>query len=197
MLAPLHGKPVIAHIISRAAEIVPKSRITVTTSEAESDDPLACYVQSLAIAVHRGSLENVFQRFQSCLKEFPCDWFFRICADSPLLDSKLLKSMLVHTDEPSVDLVTNVQIRTFPKGKSAELLNAATFAGIDGSKLSSDEKEHVTSVYYRNPEHFKIINIESSDPNGATRSFAVDTLVDLSRLEKFLSEELQPPLKTP
>ena len=189
VLVPLNGKPVIAHVVSQAARIIPLDHITVATSEAVSDDPLATYAQSLGVPVFRGALDSVFERFQLCLKEFPCDWFFRICADSPLLDSSLLKSMLVYAERPDIDLVTNVQVRTFPKGHSAEMLKASTFARIDASRLSADEKEHVTAIYYRHPERFSIINIKAARPERAIESFAVDTLQDLERLEKILGDD--------
>ena len=66
------------------------------------------------------------------------------------------------------------------------MLNASTFARIDASRLSADEKEHVTAIYYRHPERFSIINIEAARPERAIESFAVDTLQDLERLEKIL-----------
>jgi spore coat polysaccharide biosynthesis protein SpsF len=197
VLAPLNGRPVIAHVISQATQIIPIDYITVATSEAESDDPLATYVQSLGVPVFRGALDSVFERFQSCLSEFPCDWFFRICADSPLLNVSLLGSMLVYAGRPDIDLVTNVQVRTFPKGHSGEMLNAATFAQIDPMELLVDEKEHVTAVYYRHPERFSILNIEAASPEQATESFAVDTLQDLERLERVLCGDKRSSLKAP
>ena len=184
VLAPLNGRPIIAQVISQMAEVMPADQITVATSTEPSDDPLVSYVQYLGISVYRGSLDDVFGRLQLCLKQYPCTWFFRVCADSPFLDSSLFQSMLRYRQKLDIDLVTNVYPRTFPKGKSVEMLNAATFAKIDPNQLSSEEKEHLTKVYYLHPTKFRIINLESPDPSLAEKSFAVDTLEDLRRLEK-------------
>ena len=158
----------------------------VATSAERSDDPLACYLTELGIAVYRGDLNNVFGRFQSCLKAHPCEWFFRICADSPVLDSNLLGMMLRHMDGSDADLVTNVQVRTFPKGHSVELIKSQTFAGIDSLRLSPEDKEHVTRFYYQHPAEFRIINLTSENPALAEVNLSVDTVEDFRRIEKSL-----------
>lgn len=186
MLAPFNGRPIIANVISQVAQVIPKDLITVATSTEESDDPLVYYVTGIGISVYRGPLHDVFERFQGCLRKFPCEWFFRVCGDSPLLDVESLKTLLRYASRRDIDLVTNVQVRTFPIGHSAEMLNSSTFAGIDLGRLSPKEKEHVTKVFYNNPEEFRIVNIESDDPGMARISYAVDTLEDLIRLERSL-----------
>lgn len=183
VLAPFKGRPIIAHLIAETARLLPADRITVATSAEPSDDPLACYVRELGVSVYRGELDHVAARLQSCLRVYPCRWFFRLCADSPLLDGAVMKAMLAYGGREDLDLVTNVFPRTFPKGQSVEMLNARTFAGIDAERLSPDEREHVTQVYYLRPERFKILNLESSDPSLAATSLAVDTVEDLTRLE--------------
>lgn len=192
VLAPLNGRPIIARVISQVAKVIPLDQITVATSNEESDRPLACYVRDIGVPVYQGALDEVIKRFQLCLKEYPCTWFFRICADSPLLNIEPLRTMLTYADRSDIDLVSNVQRRTFPKGHSVEMVNSATFAKIDLSRLSAEEKEHLTKVYYNHPTKFRIINIESADSRLAHMSFAVDTLEDLFRLEKICLDEESP-----
>lgn len=189
VLAPFASRPLIAHVIDQVAQALPLDHITVATSIEPSDDPLACYVRELGVSVHRGALDNVFMRLRSCLQAYSCTWFFRVCADSPLYNGTLLQTMLGYCDRTDVDLITNVFPRTFPKGQSVEMINAATFAAIDVAQLTSEEREHVTKVYYNHPARFKIINIESEDSRLADTSLAVDTLEDLRRLEKTLARD--------
>lgn len=188
VLAPFCGRPMLAHVVERVARAVSQKRVVVATSTEASDEPLARYAEALGVQVFRGSLENVFGRFAACLKKHPCDWFFRICADSPLLDSKIMEMMMPYTERPDVDLVTNVGVRTFPRGHSVELIRARTFAGIGQAALTDAEREHLTQVYYNHSDRFRIINIESGEPGLAERSYAVDTLDDLRRLERMVQE---------
>ena len=173
----------IAHIIERVQHALPRDHIIVTTSNEASDDPLACYVQHLGLKVFRGPMEDVFERFRLCLQSNPCDWFFRISADSPLLNTSLLKVMMTHVDE-SLDLITNVQKRTFPHGHSAELLKAQTFRDINPDRLTAEDREHVTKFYYSHADEFRILNLENTDSKYARLNFVVDTLDDLHRVEK-------------
>jgi spore coat polysaccharide biosynthesis protein SpsF len=188
VLAPFNGRPIIAHVVSRTAEVLPLSEITVATSTHESDDPLAGYVGDLGVSVFRGPLEDVFERFRLCLEEHPCDWVFRVSADSPLFDPRLIPMMLAYADTSDLDLVTNVFPRTFPKGRSLEMINADTFLSIDSRELSPEQQEHVTPVFYDNPERFRILNIESGDPSQAEVNLSVDTVADFRRLEAMASE---------
>ena len=187
VLAPFNGVPILTCVIERLSEVIASDRIVVLTSTDQSDDPLVSYMENVGICVYRGPLKNVFERFQLCLRKYPCSWFFRICADSPLLDNAILQTMLIKSGELDVDLITNVFPRTFPKGQSVEMLNADTFASIDPNNLTWTQQEHVTKIYYEKPENYKIINLESSGKGLSTINLSVDTIEDLYRLQDFLT----------
>ena len=172
----------ITRVIERIEQVLGRNMMIVATSNVPSDDPLALYVQSLGVKVFRGSLEDVFGRFRAALHEYPCDWFFRISADSPFMNSHLLGTMMGYIDE-GLDLITNVQKRTFPHGHSAELVSTKSFAGIYPSQLTAEDREHVTRFYYSNADEFRILNLENLDPDYAERNFVVDTPEDLLRVE--------------
>lgn len=182
VLAPLAGRPLIAWVAGRVAEAVPKDRIVVVTSTDESDDPLARYVESLGLALFRGDLDNVVRRFQACLQQHPADWIVRICADSPVLDPELI-TLLAQGATADFDLVTNVQVRSFPKGQSVEFINARIFAALDPAALSLEEQEHLTQVFYRNPQRYRIRNVVANDTALAGQSHVVDTLDDMLAME--------------
>jgi len=81
-----------------------------------------------------------------------------------------------------------VQKRTFPHGHSAELLRAKRFTQIDPSRLSEDDREHVTKFYYSHAGEFRILNLENLDTDYAKLNFVVDTLDDLRRVEEMESK---------
>ena len=183
MLAPFNGRPLIEHVVSRVARALPLSAVTVATSDATSDDPLALYVRELGVSVFRGPLDDVFRRFQLCLEGYPADWVFRLTGDSPLVDADLVRRMQTYSDEMNVDLVTNVFPRTFPKGRTLEMIKADTFLGIDSTRLTPYQREHLTTLFYDNPERFRILNIESGDATQTEVNLSVDSVDDLRRLE--------------
>jgi spore coat polysaccharide biosynthesis protein SpsF (cytidylyltransferase family) len=186
VLAPLAGRPLIAHVVERCGAAFGADRVIVATSTQSSDDVLARAVAGLGCAVFRGELDNVLRRFQQCLKQYPCDWFVRISADSPLIDPGLI-ARIAEQRAPELDLVTNVQERTFPPGQSVEVVRAERFAGIDSESLAADEREHVTLAYYRSPGQYRIRNVVSRDATLARRSMTVDTPEDLRRVETLMA----------
>jgi spore coat polysaccharide biosynthesis protein SpsF (cytidylyltransferase family) len=188
VLAKLNGLPVLGHVVNSVADVLPKKAIVVVTSTDATDDPLAKYVESLSVPVFRGPLNNVVQRFQMCLKQYPCDWLFRICADSPLIDSGLISNALQYVDRQDVDVVTNVFPRTFPKGQSIEMIRSALLAGIDADRLTPEEQEHVTKHFYLYPGQFRIMNFESEE-DLSDMGLTVDTPEDLDRLSRMFAED--------
>lgn len=182
VLAPFRGSPIISHVIARVSEVVPADQVVVLTSVDRSDDPLACYVRDQGFALFRGSLENVFERFQHCAIAFPCDWILRISGDSPLLNVEVLRKILQQADPSEHDLVTNIFPRTFPKGESAELIRTRVLLSVHPRHLTATEKEHVTPHFYNHPHRFRILNVDSGNARSSTVNHAVDTVDDLRRL---------------
>ncbi len=182
VLAPFHGRPILAHVVERLSTVLPDA-IVIATSTDSSDDPVDSYGRALGVPVFRGSLDNVVSRFQCCLEAYPSEWFLRVCADSPLLDPTLV-SQLVEQIGPEVDLVTNTFPRTFPKGLSLELVRVRAFNEIDATQITSEEREHVTKYLYDNQGRFRIVNVLSPEPAPSSVSLAVDTVEDLLALEQ-------------
>jgi spore coat polysaccharide biosynthesis protein SpsF (cytidylyltransferase family) len=182
VLAPFRGKPIVWHVIDRVTRALPDLPRMVVTSTDSSDDPLAAYLAHIGTPCFRGPLDDVFERFRAAAREHGARAILRICADSPLLDERMLRAVAAAHDD-AVDLVTTTAPRTFPKGNNAELINGATFAAIDASELDADDREHVTRFLHRNPSRFRIRNVESGDPSLAEQNCAVDTIEDLQRLE--------------
>ena len=190
VLATFRGQALITHVLAAVARVLPPDHIVVATSDGASDDLLVSHLREGGVKVFRGPLENVFERFRLCALEYPCEWILRVNADSPLLDAHVLQAVIDHPERAACDLVTTIFPRTFPKGHNAELIRVSTFLALDQARLSSEEKEHLTRFYYRNPDLFRIVNVESGNPRLAESSLAVDTVDDLYRLEHLTDAEI-------
>jgi spore coat polysaccharide biosynthesis protein SpsF len=189
MLAPLAGRPLIAHVLSRICEAVPRDRVILLTSVDPSDDPLATYVEAqLGCKVFRGALDNVVLRFQECLRTHPFECFARISGDSPAIDPGLLRWMLDRVSADT-DLLTNVARRTFPPGQSIEIIRSSTFLAWNAAALTAEEREHVTPHFYAHRDRYSVRNVESGDAALAQRRLVVDTLEDLRAMEQMLAAD--------
>jgi spore coat polysaccharide biosynthesis protein SpsF len=78
--------------------------------------------------------------------------------------------------------VTNVQRRTFPPGQSVECIRSATFASLDTAKLTPAQREHVTPVFYEQPD-WRVRSIVCAQPQWAATRMVVDTPGDLRQVE--------------
>lgn len=182
-LAPFHGTPLIWHVIQACLAAAPTSpQVMVVTTDQPADHPLVLYLRALGISLYRGSPQNVFRRYTGALKVYPCDWFFRVCGDSLLLDPRVFQHAHALIRD-GVDVISNVYpVRQNPPGQSVELIRTATFQSIDDTTLTDTDREHVTTVFYRQPEKFRIV----TSPWTRTweqQSYTVDTIDDLRRLE--------------
>lgn len=184
VLAPFRGIPVIRHVLTAVERALPGVPTVVVTSAEVSDDPLVAYLRPLNVAVFRGPLDNVFERFRLCVTQYPCEWILRVSADSPLLEPYILRTVTSHASDREHDLVTTTFPRTFPKGQNAELIRASTLMAVDSADLSADDREHVTAYFYRHSGRFRIFNVSSGNPRLAELNLAVDTVDDLRRLSK-------------
>lgn len=183
VLAPFRGQPLISHVLAAAERALPRAQVVVATSTGPEDDPLALYCEARGLAVFRGDRDDVFGRFRACAAAHPCDWILRLNADSPLLDPGVLEAVFAAARDDA-DLVTTTFPRTFPRGQNAELIRAEPFLTMDASRLTADDREHVTAVYYRRATEFRILSVRARETWTSDAGLAVDTLDDLTRLER-------------
>lgn len=191
VLAPFRGEPMIWHVVRAVETALSRPDLVVVTSTDPTDDPLVRYLEALGVQVFRGPLENVLQRYVLCLQSYSCDWVLRINGDSPLLWPKLIQLFVRRSEQFSGDVITTISPRTFPRGQNVELLNAGALKTAVRETTVAEDLEHVTPFFYRNPDRFRIMNIESGNSELAETSMAVDTIEDLQRLEGLPVEELQ------
>lgn len=183
VLAPLHGKPIILHVLERLHSVFPKEDVVVLTSIHPSDDPLHAYLLSLNLPVFRGNLRNTFLRFREALQSYPCHCFYRISGDSPLIAAQLFHRMNPFIGERQPDVVTNIFPRSFPKGQSLELIRTDSFMRLDPTLLNEAECEHVTPYFYNHPDQFTIVNVANPNAGEPAADVVVDTIADLKSLE--------------
>lgn len=191
VLAPFLGRPLVMHVVDAVGRALPGCRLVVATSAQPSDDPVAAYLLSQGITVFRGPLDDVFERLRQCVARHPAEWLLRVSADSPMIDPVIIARVVEHAVD-GVDLVTTIFPRTFPKGTNAEILRVSAMLAIDPAELTPADREHVTPVFYRQPDRFRIVNVASDQPVPGKSSVAVDTIDDLHRLEREAEGRKQP-----
>jgi spore coat polysaccharide biosynthesis protein SpsF len=186
VLRPLCGKPLLAHLVERLQRSAVLDVVAVATSTDPSDDAVAAFCAGAGIACQRGALDDVLGRVREAARALKLDGIVRVSGDSPLLDPALVRQTVKLFRRGDWDLVTNVQIRTFPKGQSVEIIAAAALERAAAKAKSAAEREHVTPYLYAHPELFRIRNLAArvARPN---LQLSVDTAEDFARIEAILT----------
>jgi spore coat polysaccharide biosynthesis protein SpsF len=176
VLAPLHGEPIVVHVVRAAGAAVGPDNVVVATSDEVSDDPLVEYLDSARISYFRGPLDDVLERFRLCAREHPSAWVVRLSADSPQLDPGVVRTVIEAASD-DVDLVTTA-LGVSAHGTNAELVRTSALVGADTSDATDEEREHVMPFFYNRPDQFRILSVTV-----VSTAMTVDTVEDLARLE--------------
>jgi spore coat polysaccharide biosynthesis protein SpsF len=179
VLAPIDGRPMLMYLLERLARGRGLDGVSVATSDLASDDPIATFCGAHGIHCYRGELENVAARLLAAAERNNADAFVRISADSPLLDQALVTHAVELYRGAALDLVSNVVVRTFPKGQSVEVVNTASLRAALPLFDSVDESEHVTLHFYRNRKNFRVASFEAGG-DLSNVGLSVDTAEDLA-----------------
>ncbi len=158
VMMEINNQPLIFWQINRIQKSHEIRSLIVATSSDPTDDVLAKYVESLGVFVHRGSLENVYSRFNTALENENVDFFLRLTGDCPLVMPNLIDSMILSFQESNVDYLSNCFPPTFPDGLDIEIVSKSAFKRLEKLNLTKREKEHVTLGLHSRPELFLIKN---------------------------------------
>jgi spore coat polysaccharide biosynthesis protein SpsF len=186
VLRPLCGKPMLAHLVDRLRRSAALEIIVVATSTEATDDAVAAFCAGAEISCHRGPLDDVLGRVQAAARQFELDGILRVSGDSPLLDPALVRHAVKLFRRGGWDLVTNVQVRSFPKGQSVEIIAAAALDLAAKKARAAAEREHVTPYFYAHPDLFRIRNLVARVAR-PTLQLSVDTPEDFARIEAILT----------
>jgi len=174
----------LAWLIERLARARKVDTLTVATSHEADDDPINVFCRRSGVRCFRGPLDDVAGRLVAAAESVGADAFVRICADSPLMSPDVVDDLVALYGAVDVDLATNVQTRTFPKGLSVEVVRVAALRRARGM-MEAGEAEHVTPVFYRRPGDFRVAGLTSGGDWGAVQ-MSVDTAEDLALAERML-----------
>lgn len=186
VLSEVNGKPLLQYLVDSVKQCQSLDGIIVATSIEKADDPVAHFCHRCNINYYRGQSEDVASRYKDIIESYKLNVFVRLCADSPLLDYRLIDSAVNVYQKGQHDIVTNVFPRSFPKGQSIEIVNAKTFLNGYACFDAKEDFEHVTGFFYRNSGQFNINNI-ALDHDFSNIRFCVDTPEDLEVFQRVVS----------
>jgi spore coat polysaccharide biosynthesis protein SpsF len=191
VLRRVAGKPLLGYLVERLRRCRPLDGVTLATSTSPDDDAVARFCEAEAVPCHRGPLDDVAGRFLGALEQTRADAFVRVNGDSPLLDPRLIDVAVTRFRGGDADVVTNVLRRTYPPGQSVEVVRGYAFRRAYRLMTEPADFEHVTRVFYRLPDRFRLVGFESPTDRSGVR-LAVDTPDDLAAFAAIVARMSRP-----
>jgi len=183
VLADLHGKPVIWHLLHRICQCKTVDQTVLATSDQPEDDDLASYVSGLGFKVVRGSESNVLERLCLAARASDADIIVRVTGDAPLVDPASLDAQVVGLQENGADFCVS-QPDTPNVNEGFEAFTTAALTKLE--REASDDPiaiEHTCTYFKKHPGFVKALLLEVPEElqyRGARVS--VDTPSDLAFL---------------
>lgn len=195
-LHPVNGKPLLQYLLDRLSRCRGLDAVVVATSGDKTDHAIETFCQKQGVPCYRGPLKNVALRFREVLDHYAFDAFVRVNGDSPLLDQALVERALKVFGQDRFDLVTNVLVRTYPKGQSVEVLRGDIFRKTVDLMKEEEDLEHVTKYFYKHKDQFKIHNFEAPEDYRGVQ-LSVDTPQDMETFNQMVAAMTRPPWDYP
>lgn len=187
VLKEISGKPMLQHVVERVRRSQMVDEVLVATTVEPSDAPLADYCQQNGIAVFRGPLQDVLDRFYQAAKSCRADVVVRITADCPVIDPQLIDDLVRQFLAAQVDFAANrlppPWKRTYPIGLDTEV---CTFSALERAWNEADQpyqREHVMPYLYEQEGRFEILVANYASDLGSQR-WTVDTPEDLELIRR-------------
>ena len=188
VLAIINGQPMIFWQIQRIKEAKSIDELIVATSTDQSDDTLVDFLELNGVLVHRGPIDDVYERFMQVLERLTdSQTIVRLTADCPFTMPELIDDMVNKFDSSDIDYLSNALAPTFPDGLDIEIVGRSALIKLGEYPLSTSEKEHVTLGLRNRPSEFKIENF-SQDSDLSHLRWTVDYEGDLNFAREIYAE---------
>ncbi|KKK62818.1 hypothetical protein LCGC14_3000540 [marine sediment metagenome] len=169
VMKKIKDKPLIGYLLDRLKVCTEITRVVAAIPERDLESPLGRYLKVCHIDISTGPEDDVARRFCIALKDFPCEHFVRICADSPLMDPREIDKLVRVHKRGRVTLTSQFCV----SGLRPEVVHAKTF--LEAVPLmDTEEREHVTLYFHRK------------------MSLVVDTRRDFQRITKLIERMDRP-----
>ncbi len=176
-LLPVLGRPLLARQLERIRRARRIDSFLVATSAQASDDPIQRLCEQEGIVCHRGSLDDVLDRYYSAARAASAQTIVRLTGDCPLIDPAVLDYVIERYYAARADYASNTMEPTYPDGLDVEVFSYSALETTWREALLPSEREHVTPFLYKHPERFRLVSVRQAQ-NQSTLRWTVDNPED-------------------
>ncbi len=187
ILKKVMGRPLLEYQIERLKKIKEVSDVVIATTTNQGDDPIVRLCRKLSCSYFRGSEDDVLLRYYDAAIEFGAKYIVRINADCPLIDPKVVETVIkyFHANSEKYDYVSNILEQSYPIGLHTEIFSMNALQKANANANDPIEREHVTPYIYRNPDLFRLGSV-ILDVDLSYYRWTVDYPEDFDLVEKII-----------
>lgn len=185
-LADLGDRPLLAQVVARARQL-PVAEIVVATSDSERDDRLAALCTERGWACHRGSEDDVLDRYRDAADAFAADVVVRVTSDCPFVcpveGGRVVERLL----ETGSDLAHDLTVfgSGMPLGAGVEAVTREALETCWREGREPHHREHVLEYVYEHPERFVVERVDApEDVRRPGYRLTIDTAADLELVRR-------------
>lgn len=161
VLMPILGRPMLLRQIERVQKSTLIDKLVIVTSTDASDDAIKKLCDMNNLACYRGALDDVLDRYYRAACYYRADIIVRLTGDCPLSDPEVIDKVVRVYLDSDCDYASNTLNPQYPDGYDVEVFNSDVLYRAWVSATKKNDREHVTQYIVKNPDLFKLKNIDS------------------------------------
>jgi spore coat polysaccharide biosynthesis protein SpsF len=178
VLQPILGRPMLARQIERLQRCRSLGALAVATSTDPADDAIERIADTYHLKSHRGSRDDVLDRFYQAALPYRPSHVVRLTGDCPLADWEIIDRVVAFTVDGGFDHGSNTLKPTWPDGLDVEVIVFSALETAWREAVLQSDREHVGPFITRAPQRFRLGNLEN-DRDLSTFRWTVDEARDL------------------
>lgn len=177
VLLKIQGRTILEHVIERVRKSKLIDEAVVATTILEEDLKIVNLCSKIGIRVYCGSENDVLDRYFQAARLLSAKHIVRITADCPLMDPEIIDKVIRLHFSKKADYTSNIITETFPDGEDVEIFTFKALCKAWKKARLYSEREHVTSYIRKNPDLFKLVNMENKE-DFSDKRWTLDEKVD-------------------
>ena len=165
----------------------------VATTKLKEDNLIVNHVKKRSLEVFCGSSDDVLDRYYRCAEKNNLEHIVRITADNPLIDPRIVDTVVEKYKTGNYDYVSNTLVRTYPYGTEVEVFSMKVLEQAWNNASLPSEREHVTP-YIRNKKlNCRLGNLENDKKLDHLR-WTLDRIEDFELIKKITEKISKRPI---
>lgn len=150
VLLKIQGRELLRIQLTRLTNCREIDKIIIATTIDPEDDTIVGLCNSWNVAVSRGEINDVLDRYYQASLPYKPKWIVRVTSDCPLIDPELVDAVVKFAKVNDVDYASNILLERFPDGQDIEVFKFVALEQAWKEAILLSEREHVTPYLRKN-----------------------------------------------